>query len=62
MTTNERLTYNVREAAKLLGLSINSAYQACLKGEIPCLKIGKRILISKMQLDRMFNEDGKAKD
>ena len=61
MLTNERLTYNVREAAELLGLSRNSAYQACLKGEIPHLKIGKRILIPKVQLDRMFNEAGKAK-
>ena len=61
MVTSERLTYNVREAAKLLGLSKNSAYQACLKGEIPHLKIGKRILIPRVQLDRMLNEAGKAK-
>ena len=61
MINNERLTYNVSEAAKLLGLSKNSAYQACLKGEIPHLKIGKRILIPRAQLDRMLNEAGKAK-
>lgn len=62
MATSERLTYSVREAAELLGLSKNSAYQACLKGEIPHLKIGKRILIPVAQLDRMLNEAGKAKD
>ncbi len=61
MVTNERLTYNVREAAKLLGLSKNSAYQACLKGEIPCLKIGRRLLIPRAQLDRMLNEAGKER-
>ena len=54
MVTEERLTYNVREAAKLLGLSKNSAYQACLKGEIPHLKIGKRILIPRIQLERLL--------
>ena len=62
MATSEQLTYSVREAAKLLGLSRNSAYQACLKGEIPHLKIGKRILIPRVQLERMLNEAGKAKD
>jgi len=62
MATSEQLTYSVREAAKLLGLSRNSAYQACLKGEIPHLKIGKRILIPRVQLERMLNEAGKAQD
>ena len=54
MQTSERLTYDVKTAAKLLGLSKNSAYQACLKGEIPHLKIGKRILIPKAQLERLL--------
>ena len=62
MQTSERLTYKVIEAAQLLGLSKNSVYQACLKGEIPHLKIGKRILIPRVQLDRMLNEVGKAED
>lgn len=56
--TSERLTYTVREAADLLGLSKNSAYQACLKGEIPHLKIGKRILIPKARLERLLLTDG----
>lgn len=54
MVNSERLTYNVREAAELLGLSKNSAYQACLKGEIPHLKIGKRILIPRVQLEGLL--------
>jgi excisionase family DNA binding protein len=62
MVTEERLTYNVKEAAKLLGLSRNSAYQACLKGEIPHLKIGKRILIPRVQLERLLLGNGEAKN
>lgn len=54
MITSERMTYSVREAAELLGLSRNSAYQACLKGEIPHLKIGKRILIPRAQLEGLL--------
>jgi len=60
MGTSERLTYNVKEAAELLGLSKNSAYQACLKGEIPHLKIGKRILIPRIQLERLLHGNGEV--
>jgi len=54
----ERLTYNVAEAAKLLGLSRNSCYSACLTGQIPHLKIGKRIIIPRCQLEAMLSGDG----
>jgi excisionase family DNA binding protein len=62
METSEKLCLNVRDVARLLNLSRNSCYQACLKGEIPCLRIGKRILVPKVGLDRILNEAGKAKD
>jgi excisionase family DNA binding protein len=61
MANNGRLTYDVKETARLLGLSRNSAYQACLKGEIPCLRIGKRVLIPKAKLEQLLLNDGKAK-
>ena len=56
-----RLTYDVGTAARLLGLSRNSAYLACLNGQLPCLKVGKRILIPRVALERMLNEVGKVK-
>lgn len=56
MPNSERLTYNVVEASKILGLSRNSTYLACLTGQIPHLKIGKRILIPRIALERMLNE------
>lgn len=62
MVSNERLTYDVGTAAKLLGLSRNSAYQACLNGQIPHLKIGKRILIPRIALQRMLAEAGRQKE
>ena len=61
MGDDERLTYDVGTAAKLLGLSRNSAYQACLTGQIPHLKIGKRILIPRVALERML-AGSKAED
>jgi excisionase family DNA binding protein len=58
MDGNERLTYNVVEASKILGLSKNATYQACLTGQLAHLKIGKRILIPKVTLAKMLAEAG----
>ena len=40
-----RLTLTVEEAAVLLGISRNSAYEAVRRGEIPSVRIGGRIVI-----------------
>lgn len=61
MQTSERLTYSVREAAQMLGLSKNSVYQAVMKGQVPHVKIGKRILIPKAKL-RLLLGDSEIKD
>ena len=60
--SDERLIYNVVEASRILGLSRNTTYQACLTGQIPHLKIGKRILIPKVALDKMLAEAGKPEE
>ena len=62
MQTNERWTYSVKEAARILGLSKNAAYQACLRDEIPNLKIGRRILIPRAQLERLLLGNSEAKE
>ena len=56
MATNKRLTWTVKETAAILGLSKNSAYQGVLAGEIPHIKVGKRILVPCQALERMLNE------
>ena len=38
-------TITVREAASRLGIGINQAYEACERGEIPSIRLGKRWLI-----------------
>ena len=47
-----RLTLTVEEAAKALGISRAFAYEAVQRGEIPHIRIGRRILVPKAQLDR----------
>jgi excisionase family DNA binding protein len=50
----ERKTLTVTEAAKALGVSRNKAYEAVRRGEIPTIKIGKRILVPVAALERML--------
>lgn len=55
MTTEpkpERLTYSVEEAAEVLGISRAFAYECVNRGEIPHLRIGRRILIHKSALHK----------
>jgi excisionase family DNA binding protein len=50
----ERLTYTVDEVARLLGLSRNSAYQRAADGQIPTIRMGRRLLVPKAALDRLL--------
>jgi excisionase family DNA binding protein len=50
-----RQTYTLEEAAKLLGVGRNQAYDAAKRGQIPVLKIGRRLLVPKAALNRMLS-------
>jgi excisionase family DNA binding protein len=50
-----RQTFTLDEVAKLLGVGRNQAYDAARRGQIPVLKIGRRLLVPKAALDRMLN-------
>jgi excisionase family DNA binding protein len=50
----ERLTMSVPEAAKVLGLSRGSAFEAVRRGEIPVLRIGRRLLVSRKRLQEII--------
>ncbi len=52
--TTEARTYTIEEAAKLLGIGRNHAYEAAKRGEIPVIRIGKRMLVPKAALDRLL--------
>ena len=53
-----RRTYNVEEAARLLGIGRNQAYEAVRSGAIPSIRVGKRLLIPKAPFDRLLNGGG----
>ena len=48
------------EAAKILGIGRNVAYNAAKSGEIPVIQIGKRILVSRTALERLLSGDRAA--
>ena len=51
----ERLTVTVEECAALLGISRASAYQGIERNEIPHIRIGRRIIISRIALDKLLH-------
>jgi excisionase family DNA binding protein len=51
---SERRTYKIEEAGRLLGIGRNQAYEAARRGDLPTIRIGKRLLVPKAVLDRML--------
>jgi excisionase family DNA binding protein len=58
----ESAILSVNECAKMLKLSRGSAYQGCLTGEIPHIKIGRRILIPRVAIQKLLESAGKPKE
>ncbi len=48
------LTLTVSEAAALIGLSESATYDAVGRGDLPAVRIGRRILIKRIELLAMF--------
>lgn len=47
------MTMSVREAAEVLGVGRNTLYDAVARGEIPCVRIGHRVLIARRTVDEL---------
>jgi excisionase family DNA binding protein len=56
----ERLTRTVEEAAAILGISRPSAYEAVRRGEIPSVRIGRRLLVPNAALAKMLAAAGQG--
>lgn len=52
-----RSTLSVEEAGAILGLSKDSAYKAVARGEIPALRLGRRLRVPTEQLRRLLAGD-----
>ena len=59
MEKNERLTVTVEEAGRMLGIGRGLAYEAANRGEIPTVRVGKRLLVPRAALERLLKEAGR---
>ena len=50
-----RQTYTIAEAGKVVGIGRNSAYEATRTGQLPTIRIGGRLLVPRLALERMLN-------
>jgi excisionase family DNA binding protein len=50
-----RATLTITETAKRLGIGRSAAYEAARTGQIPTIKIGKRILVPLTALERLLS-------
>jgi excisionase family DNA binding protein len=51
----ERLTYTVLEVGRLLGISRGAAYEGVASGEIPSIRIGRRLLVPRAAFNRLLD-------
>jgi excisionase family DNA binding protein len=51
----DRATISVTDAAALLGISRNTAYEAARAGQLPILRLGHRLLVPVPALLRMLD-------
>jgi excisionase family DNA binding protein len=54
----ERLTMTVDEVAAALGVSRGTAYEAVRSGQVPSIKVGRRVLIPCERFERWLAGDG----
>ena len=50
----ERQTLTIEEAAKVLGIGRQLAYDKAKTGEIPVIKIGRRLLVPRRALEKLL--------
>jgi len=58
--TEKRLCVTVPEAAKMLGISRNFAYELVREHKLPVIQLGKRLLIPRVRLEKMLEQGGEG--
>ncbi|MGB7726316.1 MAG: helix-turn-helix domain-containing protein [Dehalococcoidales bacterium] len=50
----EKMAYSIRETAEAIGLHPNTVYELVQEGKIPSIKLGRKILVSKIELAKFL--------
>ena len=56
----QRMTISVPEAGERLGIGRNAAYEAARRGDIPVVRIGKRIVVPLLAFERLLAVESKS--
>ena len=59
-TNDDKLVLTIEEAARLLKIGRSCAYEAARRGELPILRMGRRMLVPKAALERLL--EGKTEE
>ncbi len=54
----EKKTLSIPEAGKALGIGRSAAYEAARTGQLPTIKIGRRLLVPIIALERLLEDAG----
>lgn len=52
----EESVYTVPQVAKMLGINRNLAYELARRGELPALRLGRRLVCPKQAIDRLLGQ------
>jgi excisionase family DNA binding protein len=55
MESKKRQALTVTEAAEILGISRGLAYELVSRGEIPALRLGRRLVVPRKAIDAMLD-------
>jgi excisionase family DNA binding protein len=56
----DRLTFTVDEVAAALGISRSSAYECAKRGDIPTVRLGRRIVVPRRAVLKLLGEPDTA--
>jgi excisionase family DNA binding protein len=56
----DKKTMSVSEAGKVLGIGRSAAYEAARSGQLPTIRIGRRILVPLVAFERLLEQAGKS--
>ena len=57
----KRLTRTIPEAAELLGIGRGSAYEAARTGQLPTIRIGRRLLVPLAALEKILDQGSETR-
>jgi excisionase family DNA binding protein len=55
--TDQPLLVSIREAAAILGLGRDSTYALAHQGRLPCVRVGRRLLVPRSSLARFVEQE-----